>query len=36
MIGAGAVVLSDQEEGTVLKATPAPEHPKKSWELRNF
>jgi sugar O-acyltransferase (sialic acid O-acetyltransferase NeuD family) len=36
VIGAGAVVLADQAEGTVLKATPAPEHPKKSWELRNF
>lgn len=36
VIGAGAVVLADQEEGTVLKATPAPVHPRKSWELRNF
>jgi sugar O-acyltransferase (sialic acid O-acetyltransferase NeuD family) len=36
VIGAGAVVLADQREGTVLKATPAPEHPRKSWELRNF
>jgi sugar O-acyltransferase (sialic acid O-acetyltransferase NeuD family) len=36
VIGAGAVVLADQQEGTVLKATPAPEHPRKSWELRNF
>jgi sugar O-acyltransferase (sialic acid O-acetyltransferase NeuD family) len=36
VIGAGAVVLADQAEGTVLKATPAPEHPRKSWELRNF
>lgn len=36
VIGAGAVVLADQEEGTVLKATAAPVHPKKSWELRNF
>jgi sugar O-acyltransferase (sialic acid O-acetyltransferase NeuD family) len=36
VIGAGAVVLRDQEEGTVLRATEAPEHPKKSWELRNF
>jgi sugar O-acyltransferase (sialic acid O-acetyltransferase NeuD family) len=36
VIGAGAVVLADQAEGTVLKATPAPMHPKKSWELRNF
>jgi len=36
VIGAGAVVLRDQEEGTVLRATEAPVHPKKSWELRNF
>jgi sugar O-acyltransferase (sialic acid O-acetyltransferase NeuD family) len=36
VIGAGAVVLGDQPEGTVLKAVPAPVHPKKSWELRNF
>jgi sugar O-acyltransferase (sialic acid O-acetyltransferase NeuD family) len=36
VIGAGAVVLADQEEGTVLRATPAPVHPKKSWELSNF
>lgn len=36
VIGAGAVVLRDQPEGTVLRATEAPVHPKKSWELRNF
>jgi len=36
VIGAGAVVLADQDEGTVLRATEAPVHPKKSWELRNF
>lgn len=36
VIGAGAVVLRDQEEGTVLRASEAPVHPKKSWELRNF
>ena len=36
VIGAGAVVLHDQEEGTVLRATEAPVHPRKSWELRNF
>jgi sugar O-acyltransferase (sialic acid O-acetyltransferase NeuD family) len=36
VIGAAAVVLGDQEDGTVLGATPTPVHPKKSWELRNF
>jgi sugar O-acyltransferase (sialic acid O-acetyltransferase NeuD family) len=36
VIGAGAVVLGDQEEGTVLRASEAPVHPRKSWELRNF
>jgi sugar O-acyltransferase (sialic acid O-acetyltransferase NeuD family) len=36
VIGAGAVVLRDQDEGTVLRASEAPVHPKKSWELRNF
>jgi sugar O-acyltransferase (sialic acid O-acetyltransferase NeuD family) len=36
VIGAGAVVLADQPEGTVLRATPAAPHPKKSWELSNF
>ncbi len=36
VIGAGAVVLRDQVEGTVLRATEAPVHPKKSWELRNL
>jgi sugar O-acyltransferase (sialic acid O-acetyltransferase NeuD family) len=36
VIGAGAVVLGDQPEGTVLRATDAPLHPRKSWELRNF
>ncbi|MHB8656951.1 MAG: acetyltransferase [Solirubrobacteraceae bacterium] len=36
VIGAGAVVLRDLEEGTVLGAAPTPVHAKKSWELRNF
>jgi sugar O-acyltransferase (sialic acid O-acetyltransferase NeuD family) len=36
VIGAGALVLEDQRAGTVLRATPAPVHPRKSWELRNF
>ncbi len=36
VIGAGAVVLADQGEGTVLRATEAATHPCKSWELRNF
>jgi sugar O-acyltransferase (sialic acid O-acetyltransferase NeuD family) len=36
VIGAGAVVLRDQDEGTVLRATEAPVHPRKSWELPNF
>jgi sugar O-acyltransferase (sialic acid O-acetyltransferase NeuD family) len=36
VIGAGAVVLADQAEGTVLRATEAAPHAKKSWELRNF
>jgi sugar O-acyltransferase (sialic acid O-acetyltransferase NeuD family) len=36
VVGAGAVVLTDQAEGTVLRATPAAPHPRKSWELSNF
>jgi sugar O-acyltransferase (sialic acid O-acetyltransferase NeuD family) len=36
VIGAGAVVLRDQEDGTVLRATDTPVHPRKSWELHNF
>jgi sugar O-acyltransferase (sialic acid O-acetyltransferase NeuD family) len=36
VIGAGAIVLADQEEGTVLAATPTPVYRKKSWELTNF
>lgn len=36
VIGAGALVLADQEEGTVIGGTATPVHPKKSWELRNF
>jgi sugar O-acyltransferase (sialic acid O-acetyltransferase NeuD family) len=36
VVGAGAVVLADQSEGTVLRATEAGTHPRKSWELRNF
>ena len=36
VVGAGAVVLADQPEGTVLRATEAATHPRKSWELRNF
>jgi sugar O-acyltransferase (sialic acid O-acetyltransferase NeuD family) len=36
VIGAGAVVLGDQPTGTVLRATEAATHPKKSWELSNF
>jgi sugar O-acyltransferase (sialic acid O-acetyltransferase NeuD family) len=36
VIGAGAVVLRDQEDGTVLRGTETPVHPRKSWELRNF
>jgi sugar O-acyltransferase (sialic acid O-acetyltransferase NeuD family) len=36
VIGAGAMVLADQGEGTVLRATETAKHPRKSWELRNF
>jgi sugar O-acyltransferase (sialic acid O-acetyltransferase NeuD family) len=36
VVGAGAVVLRDQEEGTVLRSVETPVHPTKSWELRNF
>jgi sugar O-acyltransferase (sialic acid O-acetyltransferase NeuD family) len=36
VVGAGAVVLTDQDEGSVLRASAAATHPKKSWELRNF
>jgi sugar O-acyltransferase (sialic acid O-acetyltransferase NeuD family) len=36
VIGAGAVVLRDQEDGTVLGSTTTAAHPRKSWELRNI
>ena len=36
VVGAGAVVLADQEEGTVLGASATPAHAKKSWELRHI
>lgn len=36
VIGAGALVLADHGEGTVIGGQATPVHPKKSWELRNF
>jgi sugar O-acyltransferase (sialic acid O-acetyltransferase NeuD family) len=36
VVGAGALVLGDHPDGTVLGGQATPVHPKKSWELRNF
>ncbi len=36
VVGAGAVVLADQQEGTVLGATATVAHTKKSWQLSHI